>query len=309
MNRTIDFTNCRRIPGRAYNGANGKKIAVEFEGKQYMLKFPPSGKGKPTELSYTNGCLSEHIASSIFNLLGVEAQETMLGTFTIDGKTKVVCACLDFTTEGKQLFDFCSIKNTILDSDSSGSGTELEDVLEAIDKQQFMDTVRLKAYFWDMFVADALLGNFDRHNGNWGFLYDPAEKKSSIAPVFDCGGCLLPQADEEVMSKVLTDPAERDMRIFRFPTSALKQRGRKINYYDFLLRAEDEDCGQAVKRIYERVDMGKIGAFIDAVPYLTALQRQFYKSYIAARLDLILWPAYEMVTREAPEQAGPTLTM
>lgn len=309
MNRTIDFTNCRRIPGRAYNGANGKKIAVEFEGKQYMLKFPPSGKGKPTELSYTNGCLSEHIASSIFNLLGVEAQETMLGTFTIDGKTKVVCACLDFTTEGKQLFDFCSIKNTILDSDSSGSGTELEDVLEAIDKQQFMDTVRLKAYFWDMFVADALLGNFDRHNGNWGFLYDPAEKKSSIAPVFDCGGCLLPQADEEVMSKVLTDPAERDMRIFRFPTSALKQRGRKINYYDFLLRAEDEDCGQAVKRIYERVDMGKIGAFIDAVPYLTALQRQFYKSYIAARLDLILCPAYEMVTREAPEQAGPTLTM
>lgn len=307
MNKTIDFTNCRRLPGRAYNGANGKKIAVEFEGEQYMLKFPPSGEGKPTELSYTNSCFSEHIASSIFNLLGIEAQKTMLGTFTIAGKTKVVCVCLDFTAEGKQLFDFCSIKNTILDSDSNGSGTELEDVLETIDKQQFVDPVRLKDHFWDMFAADALLGNFDRHNGNWGFLYDPAEKKSSIAPVFDCGSCLLPQANEEVMRKVLTDPAERDMRIFRFPTSALKQRGRKINYYDFLLQAEDEDCSQAVKRIYERVDMEQIGAFIDEVPYLTDLQRQFYKSYIAARLDLILRPAYEMLDQEAPEPYNVTI--
>lgn len=61
----IDFTNCRRILGRAYNGANGKKIAVEYNGKEYMLKFPPSGAMKPTELSYTNSCISEHIATEI----------------------------------------------------------------------------------------------------------------------------------------------------------------------------------------------------------------------------------------------------
>ena len=47
----------------------------------------------------------------------------------IKGKTKVVCACKDFATGSKRLFDFCSIKNTILDSDSNGSGTELEDVI------------------------------------------------------------------------------------------------------------------------------------------------------------------------------------
>ena len=108
MNKQIDFTDCRRIAGKAYNGANGKKIAVEYNGKQYMLKFPPSGKERPA-------------------FLGVPAQETMLGTFTVGGNVKVVCACLDFTSNDKQLFDFCSIKNTVLDSDSNGSGTELED--------------------------------------------------------------------------------------------------------------------------------------------------------------------------------------
>ena len=38
----IDFTNCRIMPGRAYNGANGSKIAVEYNGEIFMLKFPPS---------------------------------------------------------------------------------------------------------------------------------------------------------------------------------------------------------------------------------------------------------------------------
>ena len=50
-----DFTNCPIVPGRAYNGANGSKIAVEYGGGIYMLKFPPSGERKPTNLSYTNG--------------------------------------------------------------------------------------------------------------------------------------------------------------------------------------------------------------------------------------------------------------
>ena len=69
-----DFTNCKIIPGRAYNGANGSKIAVEYNSGIYMLKFPPSGEKKPTNLSYTNSCISEHLASSIFNLIGISAQ-------------------------------------------------------------------------------------------------------------------------------------------------------------------------------------------------------------------------------------------
>jgi hypothetical protein len=32
--KRIDFTNCPIVPGRAYNGANGKKISIEFEGSR-----------------------------------------------------------------------------------------------------------------------------------------------------------------------------------------------------------------------------------------------------------------------------------
>lgn len=303
----IDFTNCRFLPGRAYNGANGSKIAVEYNGEVYMLKFPPSAAKKPTELSYTNSCISEHIASSIFNMLGICAQETMLGTFTVQGKEKIVCACKDFTTGGKRLFDFCSIKNTILDSDSNGSGTDLDDVMETIDKQQYVSPTVLREHFWDMFIADALLGNFDRHNGNWGFLYDDAKGEAEIAPVFDCGSCLLPQADDKVMTKVLSTKAELHARIFQFPTSALKFEGRKINYYDFLNRAENEYANDALKRIVPRTHMEQIKNFIDQVPAISDLQREFYKTYVNARYELILRPALELVM--AQDRPDPLLTM
>ena len=298
----IDFTNCKIIPGRAYNGANGSKIAVEYNGEAYMLKFPPSAEGKLTDLSYTNSCISEHIASSIFNMLGIRAQETMLGVYTVKGKEKLVCACKDFTAGGKRLFDFCSIKNTVLESDSNGSGTELSAVMDAIDKQQYVFPTVLREHFWNMFIADALLGNFDRHNGNWGFLYDDVKGETEIAPIFDCGSCLLPQADEKVMRKVLANDAELHARVFQFPTSAIKLKGRKINYYDFLSRAENEDANEALKRIVPRIDMEQIENFIDKVSGISDLQKEFYKAYVSARYELILSPAMELVTAGEQDQ-------
>ena len=289
MTETIDFSNCERLPGRAYNGANGKKIAVRYDGDVWLLKFPPSAAEKPTTLSYSNSCYSEHVAGTIANMIGLESHETRLGTFT-NGKTKVVCACRDFTADGKLLYDFCSIKNTVIDSETGGTGTELGDVLETIDLQSFVDPVELKAHFWDMFVVDAFLGNFDRHNGNWGFLVDPVTRKAEIAPAFDFGSCLLPQAGDDIMRRVIEDKAERDARIYNFPTSALKQNGKKIGYVDFIAQNHDGVLAPSLARILPRIDFAAIDAFIDDTPYLTDLQREFYKVYLAARHKALVAP-------------------
>ncbi len=295
----IDFTDCKRIFNKAYNGANGKKIAIEYEGEQYMLKFPPSGKDKPTELSYTNSCYSENLGCGIFNMLGIEAQKTLLGSFEINGNKKIVCACRDFTSDGKILYDFCSIKNTVIDSDHGGSGTELDDIAETMEKQQFVNPKDLTEYFWNMFIVDALLGNFDRHNGNWGFLIDPVLQISKIAPIYDCGSCLLPQADEKIMNLLLTTEEELNARIYRFPTSIIKQNKRKINYYEFLMKRENADCNAGLLRIYPRIDMETICGFIDETEELSDLQKAFYKRYVNARYEKILMPAYEELMEQS----------
>ena len=278
----IDFTGCPRVPGRAYNGANGKKIAVSFQGATWLLKFPPPTGGRPTELSYSNSCFSEHLGSTVFRLLGVPAQETRLGTH-LNGHRKVVCACRDFTVPGKRLYDFCSIKNSVIDSETGGMGTELDDVLQTIDLQTFMDPVAVRRRFWEMFVVDALLGNFDRHNGNWGFLVDEATNAVSLAPVFDCGSCLLPQADETVMRKVLADEAELDARIYTFPASMLKRNGRKIGYADFLRDSSDPDFRAAYDRLLPRIAELDVDGLLGSTPYLGDLQRSFLSVYLRTR--------------------------
>lgn len=288
MMQEIDFTPCKRIAGKAYNGANGKKIAVEYQGETWILKFPPNVESRPNEQSLSNSCISEHLGSSIYRLLGIPVQETLLGTFT-NGRTKVVCACKDFTTPGKRLYDFCSIKNTVLDTGSGGSGTELDDVLQTIASQTFMDPVAVLERFWQMFVVDALLGNFDRHNGNWGFLVDEMSGHCTLAPVFDNGSCLLPQTDESIMRRVLSDSSEMNARIFTFPASMIKIGGKKINYYDYLHSAQ-LPAGLAKVRdsLSAAIHALDFTALVGDTPYLTDLQRKFYITYLAERRKLLL---------------------
>jgi hypothetical protein len=138
-----------------------------------------------------------------------------------------------------------------------------------------------------MFVVDAFLGNFDRHNGNWGFLVDPTTGKAEIAPAFDFGSCLLPQADDDIMRRIIDDKTERDARIYNFPASALKENGRKIGYVDFFRRHADDLLAPSLVRIMPRIDLAAISAFIDGVLFLSDLQRTFYKVYITARYEAL----------------------
>lgn len=283
----IDFTDCPRVPGRAYNGANGKKIAVSYEGATWILKFPPDAHDKPNELSYSNSNISEHLGSTIYRMLDIPAQETMLGIHR-NGREKVVCACRDFTRPGIRLYDFCSIKNTVLDGESGGTGTELSDVLLTIAMQSFLDPTLVLERFWQMFVVDALLGNFDRHNGNWGFLVDENTGVTELAPVFDCGSCLLPQADDTIMQKCLDNEDEMNARIFVFPASMIKIDGKKINYYDFL-HADNrpQELSRALEQLRPRIMALDMAALIDSLPYISDLQRRFYLRYLDRRRKVL----------------------
>lgn len=282
----IDFTSAK-VKNKAYAGANGSKISVIYNNEQYMLKFPPF----PTinkEMSYTNSCISEYIGCKIFDSVGIPVQETVIGTYTSNGREKIVVACKDFTSPGITLQDFASLKNRIIDSERNGYGTELNDILSTIDEQTSMDSDVIKTRFWDMFIVDALIGNWDRHNGNWGFLYNNSTDEVVLAPVFDCGSSLYPQADDELMTRILNNKNEFNHRIFDIPLSAITYNGKKINYFNFLSEGKFEDCNTALKRILSRIDMKKIYEIIDDTPTVTDIQNEFYKTMLTARKERIL---------------------
>lgn len=96
------------------------------------------------------------------------------------------------------------------------------------------------------------------------------------------------------MREVLANQDALAARVYQFPTSAIRQDGKKLNYYDFLTTTDNRDCREAVKRIVPRVDMERIRTLITETPYLSDLQREFYQRYLAARFDRILQPALEI---------------
>ena len=105
----IDYTGLRGR-NKTHAGANGNKIAIVYEGAQYMLKCPaPPTRNK--EMGYANGCVSEYLGAHIFQMAGMPAQDTLLGVYTKNGRERVVVACRDFTTDGSVLQDFASLKN------------------------------------------------------------------------------------------------------------------------------------------------------------------------------------------------------
>jgi len=303
----IDFTSCDINKCRAYGGANGNKINILYNGNSYMLKFPPIPSRNKT-MSYTNGCISEYIACHIFESLGFKTQETLLGTYTDPrGKEKVVVACGDFTEGGKKLIEFAHLKNTCISSEQNGYGTELSSILQAIDEQTLLPPDQLKEFFWDMFIADAFLGNFDRHNGNWGILVDEPSRTAEIAPVYDCGSCLYPQLADKDMEAILNSEDEIDRRVYVFPTSSIEENGKKISYFEFISSLKDPDCTAALKRISTRIDMMKISEIIDETPTLFPIQKEFYTVMISERKAKIVDYSMEQLMKlegEEPDQEG-----
>ena len=291
----IDFTNLP-VRNKTYAGANGSKISVLYNNELYMLKFP-AVPAINKEMSYANSCISEYLGCHIFDSIGIPVQKTMLGTYTKNGKQKIVVACKDFTAGGLVLQDFASLKNTIIDSAHNGYGTELSDIVKTLEEQTAIDPKLLTDWFWDMFIVDALIGNWDRHNGNWGFLYNPETDKISLAPIYDCGSCLFPQADDEIMRKTLDDPAELEIRIFERPFSGIKTNGQKIQYFKFISSLENKDCNKALKRILPRIDMNKVDIIVDKTPFISDLQRKFYKTLLRERKERILDFSYQKLRK------------
>ncbi len=291
MTEIFDFTNCPENPRKSYLGANGSKKCLIINGQDYMVKFP-AAPTKNDELSYMNSCVSEYVACHIFEVAGIPVQKTLLGTYKAGNKEKIVVACKDMTRPGVELKPFAGLKNQIVDSPRNGFGTELSEILQTFEEQQLFDQKLISDRFWDMFIVDSLIGNWDRHNGNWGYLYDSINDTVELAPVYDCGSSLFPKADKKMMEKILADKNEIKFRVYSIPLSSIKINDKKINYRDFIESLQNEDCNRALKRIYPKLDMKKILKVIDETPFITDLQKTFFATMLTARHSLILTRSY-----------------
>lgn len=276
----VDFTECIEELNN-YKGSEKKKTLV-YNNKKYLVKFPDPIREKNKNISYINNAFSEYVGSNIFRLVGFATQNTILGKYIYNGKEKIVCACEDFTDNDNVLYEFESL--ALSSNPDKKIGTELEDILEIVEESKMIDTNDTKEKFWDIFVVDAIIGNTDRHNGNWGFILNNKTNEIKFAPIYDCGSCLNPMLEDEEMKK-LNEKELKNIAINCY--SCIKENGKKINYMTYIKSMTNMECNKAICRMVGKINIDEINKFIDEISSMSDVRKQFYKKIIRLRYDII----------------------
>ena len=272
----IDFTNAIEEFNN-YKGSEKKKTLI-YDNKKYLVKFPDPVREKNKNISYINNAFSEYVGSNIFKIVGFETQNTVLGKYFYNGKEKIVCACEDFTDDENILYEFESL--ALSTNPDKKIETDIEDIMEVLDENKMIHQEEIKEKFWDMFIIDGLIGNTDRHNGNWGFILNRNTKEIKFSPIYDCGSCLNPILKDEELERI-TEIELKNLAINCY--SCIKENGKKINYMTFIKEMKNEECNSAIKRIFDKIDMEKINNFIDSIECLSNVRKEFYKNIIEKR--------------------------
>ena len=308
-----DFTVYKKSK-RSYGGNAGLKLGVIIDNENWFIKFPKSTVGmRNAEISYTTSPLSEYLGSQIYKSIGFEVHETRLGSFG----DKVVVACKDFREPTEELVEFRAIKNDYIagleeavTSSSDGGNTQLS-TLEYImnENSTFREMPELKSRFWNMFVVDALIGNNNRNNGNWGILVNHISENKRIAPVYDNGAAFSSKLSDGQIDKIMADEARFIQSVYQGRTCVfVDDNGNQINPLRYIETTDNKDCVNAVKRVVCRIDISKLESIIDDTPetvgalsVITKTQKEFYKKCLRYRYEKVLLPTLKKIkTQEVP---------
>ncbi len=276
----IDFTNAIEEFNN-YRGSEKKKTLI-YNSRKYLVKFPDPVREKNKNISYINNAFSEYIGSNIFKIVGFKVQNTILGKYKYKEKEKVVCACEDFTDDNNVLYEF---ENLALSTNPDKKiETEIKDIMEVIEENKMINTEETKQKFWDMFVIDSLIGNTDRHNGNWGFILNKNTGKVEFSPIYDCGSALNPMLEDEEIER-LNETELKNLAINCY--SCLKENGKKINYITYIKEMKNEECNAAIKRLFLNINIDEINKFINNIDCISTKRKEFYKKIIEKRYSIL----------------------
>ena len=285
MIQRIDFSESPQS-GLQYSGSE-QKAGVLYLNRPFMLKFR-----KKNIYGECFNDIAEYIGSHVFGMLGIPAQETLLGTY----KGEKVVACLDFNCNGFKFVPFNDLGESTIDGGKGNFRYSYQKIQDLISKNRKLKEKEAAALlFWKTYIVDALLANPDRHGKNWGFL--KKDDQYFVAPVFDNGSSLFSNfSDEEEMLSVLRDKEEIKERVYQRPTSLVLYSESISDYYSVISSLEFELCNKALIEVFPKIKLKRIFGLIDETD-LSDTKKRFLKTIVQARYEKILSETYEKVRK------------
>ena len=300
----VDFDKSEPDPLHDYSGSDRKEPRL-IDGIPFMVKYSDKrAKTGRLDTSFVNNTLSEYIGSHLVASAGLPSHETYLGYFN----GELVVGCRNYLWGREVSHEFAYYMKKKYDSSEIGRLPKYEQIYDVIETDPELKKIRDEAVrrYWETFIVDAWIANFDRHKGNWSYIYNPDEKISYPAPVYDCGSTLYPALSEKGMSLVLGSEYEIRKRIRVFPNAALLVNGMKVGYYEMISSGIDRNCTDALMSIVPRIDMEKAREIIDNTPLISDTRKQFYYTMLKRRKEMILDRAYKIVREKGFDKESRT---
>ena len=212
------------------------KFFIEYEDK-FLVKDSSFNKRRKQQ-SLAPFC--EYVGSNFILASGLlSCQKCYLGQY--ENRPVVIC---QNAFPGGEFRPFRDLHESSAGTDLSTKEYTYSDVLYVLEVKEKLEGIERDEYlrsFWRMFLFDAILGNRDRHEGNWGFYR--VNQKSRFSPVIDNGSCLFPDVD-------LSKPWSRDFifeRTYRMPASQFRMwkpeyvdRAMRTNFWEVLNSYSEE---------------------------------------------------------------------
>lgn len=281
------------------------KTWIRYKNLKYLVKFPKLSQGLPTD-----SVKSEHLASSFINLAGGRSHKTIyVEEFEREDASiseAVLCRGI-LSDNGYDSMVTFEENTSSISTDVDNHEYFISEILYIFEKIHNMDFNSVAKDFWEMVLFDAILGNTDRHSGNWSIVKKGNERL--LSPIYDNGACLFPRAMREFGSDKYDWLKTRTLT---FPNSKImldnpeKKRSR-MNYIELI------DSGIVPKYIlneFRQIDIDSIlNQLREENMWLSEKDWEFYYTTIKLRfLVIICGMDFEYAYKEVEKGEDPSIS-
>lgn len=261
--------------GKLYGG-NRDKFGITVDNNCYIVK----------QGEYESNIYSEYVASRFIGMTEVPVQEVWIGYYREDK----VAIIKDFTSAEKKLRSYESTRQSSEGTTLEGKEYTYDDVCYMIIKHKKMSAENkadMLRQFWEMYILDAILGNRDRHRGNWGYIesdggYEPA-------PLYDNEGSLFTDISRkmEEYKECIGTEAEKEFiadRVEKFPASLFRVKKkdgtvRRTNYYEEIGKITDGIQYRVLENVRKNVTVARIMQMMNKVTDIKEIPKEYQRFY------------------------------
>ena len=257
-------------------GTRKKRLIVDNNGKLAIFKY----EGEKYECS--EAC-SEKLSYEIAKILGYECAKIELAKdengnlgilnylFTDKNSNEHMDAVAYLNIHNEQRSKYYTISN-------------VKNKLDELDTKLFKDFIKIM-------VFDALIGEQDRHEENWGITKNKGKYK--ISPLYDNGCNLLREfKNQEYAEKYYNEIKDFDVLIRRSSCILYKENGKRYKHFELISELNELYYNEVQKELkkLKKLNDSTIETIVEKIPndLLTNKHKEYIIKYLKKRRDILL---------------------